>query len=326
MKYKALLAGNNNTVIDDFFFQMYGAFESVTSSIRYDDVVRHMKYFTPDFFVYCLKNEPRENFPQMIRVAAKLREKNVAFILIGAKEECVQFERITLCNTDLKLYTPLAPEDVKTKITTFITEWKKPEKRISVSAAEESVPSPRPEESLSLEELFARTGSGESEDEDAFMERVEAFERQLAMQREGDEEERLLPQSPATAEPEPPRRRHILVVDDDPMMLKMLKEQLHETYDVATAVSGKIAMKFLERRKTDMILLDYNMPVESGPEILEKIRANESTKDIPVIFLTGVSEREKIREALAMKPQGYLLKPVDRQKLLEIIEKTIGSR
>ncbi len=121
-----------------------------------------------------------------------------------------------------------------------------------------------------------------------------------------------------------PHKKHILVVDDNPMMLKLIKEHLHEKYDVATAVSGRVALKFLERRTTDLILLDYIMPEENGLSILEKLRAKEATKDIPVIFLTGVTERKKIKEALILKPQGYLLKPVDRDKLLEEIEKLIG--
>ena len=121
-----------------------------------------------------------------------------------------------------------------------------------------------------------------------------------------------------------PRKKHVLVVDDNPMMLKVIKEHLHEDYDVATAVSGRVALKFLERRTTDLILLDYLMPEESGLEVLEKLRAKEETKDIPVIFLTGVTERKKIKNALVMRPQGYLLKPVDHDKLMEEIAKYIG--
>jgi len=121
-----------------------------------------------------------------------------------------------------------------------------------------------------------------------------------------------------------PRKKHILVVDDNVMMLKLIKEHLHEKYDVATAVSGKVALKFLERRTTDLILLDYIMPQENGIAILEKLRAKEETKDIPVIFLTGETERKKIKEALCLKPQGYLLKQVDHDKLMEEIAKFIG--
>lgn len=93
------------------------------------------------------------------------------------------------------------------------------------------------------------------------------------------------------------RRRHILVVDDDVRVLRLLKVHLQD-YDVATAINGKLALKFLENKTTDLILLDYEMPGENGPEVLKKLRANEKTKDIPVIFLTGVADSEKIQEVL----------------------------
>ena len=95
-------------------------------------------------------------------------------------------------------------------------------------------------------------------------------------------------------------------------------------YDVATAISGKVALQFLEDNKTDLILLDYEMPKENGAEVLRKIRANEQTKDLPVVFLTGIADRKKIQEVLLLEPQGYLLKPINRVKLLETIEKIIG--
>ena len=66
------------------------------------------------------------------------------------------------------------------------------------------------------------------------------------------------------------------------------------------------------------------MPEENGTVILEQLHQNEATKDIPVVFLTGVTEREKIQKALALKPQGYLLKPIDQDKLITTIEKCIG--
>ena len=119
-------------------------------------------------------------------------------------------------------------------------------------------------------------------------------------------------------------KKHVLVVDDDPMMLKVVKTYFGEDYSVATAVSGKIALKFLESRKTNMILLDYEMPEENGVEVLKKIRENESLADIPVVFLTGVTDKAKLLDAISMKPQGFLLKPVDKEKLLGTVEKFIG--
>ena len=113
------------------------------------------------------------------------------------------------------------------------------------------------------------------------------------------------------------------LVDDSPIMLKTLKENLRDDYDIATAISGKVALKFLERRKTDLILLDYEMPICDGSQVLEMIRANDAIKDIPVIFLTGVTDSGKIKEALVLKPQGYLLKPINREKLLEAITRVL---
>lgn len=90
-------------------------------------------------------------------------------------------------------------------------------------------------------------------------------------------------------------------------------------------ITGKMAEKFLETRPCDLILLDYEMPVENGPAVFKKIKNMESAKDIPIIFLTGVADKEKITEVLMLKPQGYLLKPIDTDKLLNTIENIVNS-
>ena len=75
-----------------------------------------------------------------------------------------------------------------------------------------------------------------------------------------------------------------------------------------------------------MILLAYEMPIINGGEVLKKLRENPATKDIPVVFLTGVSNRSTIQEVLAMKPQGYLLKPIDSEKLFKVIMDVLGKK
>ncbi len=122
------------------------------------------------------------------------------------------------------------------------------------------------------------------------------------------------------------RRKHILIVDDEPLMLKMIKEQLRDEYDVATAISGKLALNFLRNKPTDVILLDYEMPEENGVEVFKKLRSEPSTSEIPVIFLTGVSDKEKIHEVLAYQPQGYILKPVSKKKLLDTLDHVIEEK
>ena len=123
----------------------------------------------------------------------------------------------------------------------------------------------------------------------------------------------------------PDGKKNILVVDDNVTMLKTINRLLHDKFEVATAANGKVALKFLEKKQVDLILLDYEMPEENGAQVLEKLRQNPKTKDVPVIFLTGVTERAKIAQALSLQPQGYLLKPVEHNKLMESIEKVLGE-
>lgn len=119
-------------------------------------------------------------------------------------------------------------------------------------------------------------------------------------------------------------KKTILVVDDSPIMLKVIREQLRDFYDVVIVTSGKLALKYLKDNKVDMMLLDYDMPEMSGLDVLKTMKADAATKSIPVVFLTGVSERAKIAQALALGPQGYLLKPIDKDNLFAMIHKCIG--
>ncbi len=150
---------------------------------------------------------------------------------------------------------------------------------------------------------------------------IEFFEQQHQMEEDERLKQELIEKELAEKSKEP---KHILVIDDDPIMLRLIKQELKAYYNVATAVNGKIGLNFLERKKTDLILLDYEMPEESGADVLVKLRANDKTKDIPVIFLTGINDREKIKKVLSMKPQGYLLKPIECEQLVQAIGQVIG--
>ena len=303
MKYKTLVTGKNATIIDDFFVQMDDNFEVISTSTRFGDIMRHLKYFNPDLFVYCLSNESRESISQMVNIRTSLLKSRTPVIIIGSKEECDEFERIAVNVASLSLVKPFTAVSIQEDILKYI------EDRDAYFEAKENE---KAEKVRKHEELLKEVEKGK---EAAAKAKEEKAEKENAAAKESEEKD-------ASAS-EPEQRKHILVVDDDPLMLKMLKEHLHDEYDVATAVSGKIALKFLERKKTNLILLDYEMPGENGPEILEKIHSNNATKDIPVIFLTGVSDKDKIQEALALRPQSYLLKPIDREKLLDSITKVI---
>ena len=114
-------------------------------------------------------------------------------------------------------------------------------------------------------------------------------------------------------------KKSILLVDDDPTFLKMVKGWLDEEYRVTIVTSGTQALMYIADNKPDLILLDYEMPVTSGPQVLEMIRSETKVDRIPVMFLTGKGDRESVLKVLSLKPDGYLLKSLNRDQLLKSI-------
>ncbi|MCR5824155.1 MAG: response regulator [Lachnospiraceae bacterium] len=114
-------------------------------------------------------------------------------------------------------------------------------------------------------------------------------------------------------------KKSILVVDDDPNYLALVREWLKDCYKVSMANSGMQAIKWLAKNKVDLILLDYEMPVTSGPQVLEMLKSESETKDIPVMFLTGKSDKESVMKVVALKPEGYFLKTIKKKELLKIL-------
>ncbi len=121
-------------------------------------------------------------------------------------------------------------------------------------------------------------------------------------------------------------QKHILIVDDDVNMLKLLRMFLQDTYKVSVVDSGKLALDFVTKHTPDLILLDYMMPLFDGPHVMEILRKREETRHVPILFLTSVSERDKILKCLALNPQGYLIKPISQEELkarvAEVLSKT----
>lgn len=146
---------------------------------------------------------------------------------------------------------------------------------------------------------------------------LEACRRRLHM---GEEE---VEEADAVAAEEP---KHILVVDDDPTTLRSVKAMLDKQYSVAVAISGAQAMTAIGRKKPDLILLDYEMPVCDGRMTMEMIQKEEELKDIPIIFLTGINDKEHIHAVLKLLPAAYFLKPVMQEKLLKAIEDVLNGK
>ncbi len=111
-------------------------------------------------------------------------------------------------------------------------------------------------------------------------------------------------------------RKSILIVDDDPQYLLLVRDWLKDIYKVSMANSGMQAIKWLGNNKVDLILLDHEMPVTSGPQVLGMLRSDSDTRSIPVMFLTGKGDKESVMAVVALKPEGYILKSVSKEDLI----------
>ena len=119
--------------------------------------------------------------------------------------------------------------------------------------------------------------------------------------------------------------KRILIVDDSLIQQRILNVMLKDRYELLVSSSGLDGIRIAKSEKPDLILLDYDMPILSGREVFRKLQEHDETRNIPVIFLTGVDEREDVEAVLKLHPQGYLLKPVEQGSLLSAIEKHIAE-
>ena len=120
-------------------------------------------------------------------------------------------------------------------------------------------------------------------------------------------------------------KKRILAVDDSGILLRSVKKMLEGQYEVSVAPSGMMALTQARKNKPDLILLDYEMPEWDGKRTLEEIRKDETLKDTPVLFLTAVADKAHITAVLGLNPCGYLLKPIEQQKLLDTVEKVLSG-
>lgn len=115
-------------------------------------------------------------------------------------------------------------------------------------------------------------------------------------------------------------KKHILVVDDSGTALRNIKSWLEDKYHVSLANSAAMAIKYLALNRPDLILLDYDMPICDGKQVLEMIRYEKEFANIPVMFLTGINDKESVMQVTALKPEGYLLKTMEPAQIVQKID------
>jgi len=114
--------------------------------------------------------------------------------------------------------------------------------------------------------------------------------------------------------------KKILFVEDEVAIQKTLGESLRKkNYDVKSALDGEIALKLAKSENPDLILLDIILPKKNGLEVLEDLRKDEKTKNIPVIILTNLENVGEVEKAIELGATTYLIKA--NYSLDEVIEK-----
>jgi len=116
----------------------------------------------------------------------------------------------------------------------------------------------------------------------------------------------------------------ILVVDDQPFVCETVAIMLKNAYEVHTFTSGKEAMDYMSDHSADLVLLDYEMPVMTGFEVLLAIRANKHNSKTPVVFLTAETNERMRMEMMERGAVDYICKPIDSSVLHKSIKKQLS--
>lgn len=121
------------------------------------------------------------------------------------------------------------------------------------------------------------------------------------------------------------QKKKIMLVDDSVLLLRRMKSMLEKKYDICLAKSGEQALKMIPKENPDLILLDYEMEGMDGKDTFEAMKEDEDMRFIPVVFLTSVADRQSIYSVLKSKPDGYILKPPDEERICETIQEVLGG-
>jgi len=119
-------------------------------------------------------------------------------------------------------------------------------------------------------------------------------------------------------------RKKIVAVDDNPGNLSAIKNTLKDTYMVYPTLSAVDMFDLLEHILPDLILLDVEMPEMNGYEAIKKLKSDDKTREIPVIFLTGMSDAQSEKEGLNLGAADFIHKPFETAILLERIKTHIS--
>jgi len=118
----------------------------------------------------------------------------------------------------------------------------------------------------------------------------------------------------------------ILAVDDSASLRQMVAFSLNAAgYDVVQAVDGQDGLNKAKDKTVDLVLTDQNMPIMDGLTLIKNLRELGSYQKVPILMLTTESSDEMKAKGKAAGANGWLVKPFDPKRLIEVVQKVIGS-
>ena len=131
-----------------------------------------------------------------------------------------------------------------------------------------------------------------------------------------------------TAKMEEKATKRILCIEDDPEMIDLIRLILgRRGFDVSGAAGGTAGIKAVREQLPDLVLLDLMMPDMDGWEVYQQMKAEESTRSIPVIIVTAKAQSiDKVLGLHIAKVDDYISKPFSPQELMNSVEKVIGQK
>ena len=119
------------------------------------------------------------------------------------------------------------------------------------------------------------------------------------------------------------RKLKVLAVDDNSISLATIEQELSDTYEVIPLNSGLRALQYLRRERPDLILLDIRMELIDGIATLQEIRNMERCKNIPVIMLTSMRDKNMVVESAMLGVEDYVIKPFNKTDLHERVDRVL---
>ena len=118
----------------------------------------------------------------------------------------------------------------------------------------------------------------------------------------------------------------LLLVDDDPFLHKILRRMLTDSpVRLSCVASGHEAEQQVLRGRPDLVLLDIHMPDMNGHEVLRRLQAQPATAGLPVVMLSGDSDREQVVQCLRLGARGFVVKPFSKKTLFEALERHLPA-